>query len=180
MRRARGLVAISRRDFCRAAAIGLAVVGCTDGTIGVIHTGPLGGGDDTAPPDGTTPVDGPPPPPPDGPAATCVGGELDVGAPGSFVLDTPVYVSASRLFVVRDSGGLYALTARCTHEGVTCNVSSGRFKCPRHGALFTFDGAIISGPVITPLKHYAMCTLANGNVAVNTAMTVSASTRLNI
>jgi len=179
MRRARGLVAISRRDFCRAAAIGLAVVGCTDGSIGVIHTGPLGGDDTTTPPDGSPPIDGPPPPP-DAPAATCVGGELDVGAPGSFVLDTPVYVSSSRLFVVRDSGGLYALTARCTHDGVTCEVQSSRFHCPRHGALFTYDGAIISGPVTRPLKHYAMCTLPNGNVAVNTATTVSASTRLNL
>jgi len=170
---------MSRRDFCRAAAIGLAVVGCTDGTVGVIRTGPLGGGDDTGPPpDGSPGIDAPLPP--DGPAATCAGGELDVGAPSSFVLDSPVYVSASRLFVVRDSGGLYALTARCTHDGVTCNVNSGNFKCPRHGALFTYNGAIISGPVITPLKHYAMCTLPGGNVAVNTGMTVSAATRLNI
>jgi len=179
MRRARGLVEISRRDFCRAAAIGLAVVGCTDGSVGVIHTGPLGEGDDTGPTDGNTGGDSPPPPP-DGPVATCVGGELDVGAASSFVIGTPVYVSTSKLFVVRDGGGLYALTARCTHEGVACTVSGGNFRCPRHGALFTLDGAIISGPVIQPLKHYAMCTLPNGNVAVNTATTVAASTRLNV
>src|SRR5262249_47399953 len=96
----------------------------------------------------------------------------------SFMMNTPVYVSTGRFFVVRDAGGLYALTAKCTHEGVICVVSGGGFVCNRHGAEFTFDGAVTMGPAIFPLVHYGMCTLAGGHVGVQTTMTVAASTRL--
>jgi nitrite reductase/ring-hydroxylating ferredoxin subunit len=82
------------------------------------------------------------------------------------------------MFVARDAGGLYALTARCTHEGATCIVQSGDFYCPRHGAEFTFDGAVISGPVSHPLGHYGLCILSNGNLGLQTSTTVSATTRL--
>jgi len=81
-------------------------------------------------------------------------------------------------FVMRDANGLYALTARCTHEGVTVQDTGSQYYCPSHGARFTYNGAVISGPTSTPLKHYAMCTLPNGHVGVQTSITVSASTRL--
>lgn len=180
MKRVEGLVEFSRRDFCAfAGAAGLAalVTSCTDGGIGVVQTGPLGaGGDDGSDvlPDASIG-----PPPPDGSnVALCNGAATDVGAPGTFALNAPTYISSGRFFVVRDSGGLYALTARCTHEGVTCNVAGTLFQCPRHGAEFTFTGAVIGGPVSQPLKHFAMCTLPSGNVGVQTGTTVSATTRL--
>lgn len=180
MRRADGLYDITRRDmFMLAGCVGLAIAGCTDGDTGAIETGPLGtGGNGTGPDAGTNK------PPPDGGGsgsgtmATCGTGAIDVGAPSSFVTNTPVYNSTGRFFVVRDAGGLFAVTARCTHEGAICAVSGSDYRCPRHGALFTFDGTIISGPVVTPLQHYAMCTLANGHVGVDTTKTVAKSARL--
>jgi cytochrome b6-f complex iron-sulfur subunit len=168
---------ISRRDFVAFTATGcagLVLSACTDGTSSVIHTGPLGGGDDDqtdAMPDTSTMM-------PDASAAACVGAATDVGLASAFMMNMPMYFSTSKFFVVRDSGGLYALTARCTHEGATCVVSGGDFYCPRHGAQFTFNGAIVSGPVISPLVHYGMCTLSGGHVGVQTSMTVSPSTRL--
>jgi cytochrome b6-f complex iron-sulfur subunit len=178
MRRAEGLRAISRRDFC-AFAGGLALAACTDGSTGVIHTGALGGGDDDNGPDAMKP-------PPDGGvmpdgtvAGACVGAATDIGkTPASIALNQPFYYSTSKVFVVRDSGGLYALTAKCTHEGATCVVQGSDFYCPRHGAQFTFNGAVISGPVFVPLVHYGLCLLSNGNLGLQTSMTVSASTRL--
>ncbi|CAN5922358.1 hypothetical protein BH11MYX3_BH11MYX3_03520 [soil metagenome] len=159
------------------------LAGCTDGGLGAIQTGPLGAGDD-APPidahtggaDGSTMTDA-------GMAdasmgAVCTGSPTDVGAPTAFTLNTPVYISAGKFFVVRDSGGVYAVSAACTHEGVICTVSSMRFRCPRHGALFTLNGAIVSGPVNRPLVHYSMCTMANGHLGVTTASIVPATTRL--
>src|SRR5262245_52406043 len=176
MRRAPGLRVISRREFVAFTATGcvsLALSACTDGTSGVIHTGPLGGDDQPSDANSDAPMM-----PPDASAAACVGAATDVGLASSFMMNMPVYFSTEKFFVVRDSGGLYALTARCTHEGVVCVVSGGDFYCPRHDAQFTFNGAIISGPVISPLVHYGMCTLAGGHVGVQTSMTVSASTRL--
>ena len=72
----------------------------------------------------------------------------------------------------------YAVTAVCTHDGATCVTQSNQIYCPRHGAKFTYNGDIISGPVITGLVHYAMCNMSNGNLGVITSMTVSKSTRI--
>jgi nitrite reductase/ring-hydroxylating ferredoxin subunit len=181
MRRAPGLIELSRRDFC-AFACGVALVGCSDSdSSSIVQTGALGpGGDD----DGN-PIDAPNQPPDDGSvtpdgstAGACIGTATDCGAPSSFIAGTPKYFSAGKFFVVRDSGGIYALTSSCTHEGATTIVQGSDFYCPRHGAQFTFNGAVVSGPVITGLAHYSACLLPNGNVGVQTSMKVSSSTRL--
>ncbi len=45
-----------------------------------------------------------------GPAATCPAtGATDAGAPSSITTNSPVYHSTGKFFVVRDSGGLYAV-----------------------------------------------------------------------
>ena len=141
----------------------------------MIRTGALEGNPDG----GVKPIDAHMPPPPDGMSATCpTSGVTDVGAASAFAAGSPVYVATGNFFVVRDAGGLYALTAVCTHQGYTLVSESGVFHCKLHGAHFTFDGAVIDGPVILPLVHYAMCTLANGHVGVITSQVVSASQRL--
>lgn len=186
MRRANGLrVDLSRRDFCGLACAGLAAAACT-GSTSAIQTGALGGGDDDASPDANNPGDGPNPQQDGGvtggdaasSTVACTTTMIDVGAASSFALNTPVYVSAAKCFIVRDAGGLYAVSAKCTHEGAIMNVSGSDYRCPRHGALFKFDGTIVSGPVSQALVHYAMCDAAGGHVAVETSMTVSKTQRL--
>ena len=193
MRRHEKLVDISRRDFCAlAGCVGLAISACTDGETHPVETGPLGDEPDASPSDPDAPPGTPDAPPgspdaradamvgsPDAPSgATCSGTATDVGAPSSYTTNSPKYFSSGRFFVVRDSGGLYALSSLCTHEGATLSSQSNEFYCPRHGAQFTYNGDIISGPVFTPLKHYSMCILSNGNAGVQTSQTVSSSTRL--
>lgn len=185
MKRAEGLAVLSRREVCSAFAscVGLVLVAsCTDGDLGAIQTGPLGGPDGPhggGPDGGMPPSDAHVPPSDSGSMATCpTSGATDVGMPSTFISNSPVYFAAGNFFVVRDSGGLYALTAKCTHEGATCRVQSGVLYCPRHGAEFTYNGAVISGPVVTGLVHYAMCTLGNGHVAVVTSQHVASSQRL--
>ena len=161
MKRARGLVELSRREFCGlvgiAAAAGVTLVGCGSSDPGAVDAAVA----------------------PDAPAAGgCATGGIDVGLPTVFLVGKPVYFSAQRMFVVRDSGGLYALTARCTHQGVTIAVSGTRFACPAHGATFDFTGGVLGGPTSTPLVHYAMCTLPNGHVGVTIGTTVPKTTRL--
>jgi nitrite reductase/ring-hydroxylating ferredoxin subunit len=192
MRRAPGLVEISRRDFCAIACAGVgavAIAGCEDGDVGVVQTGALGGGDDQPPVDAPSgvhpgdagvhdaPMGSNPDAGPTGPA--CSGSPVDVGAASAFAMSSPVYFSTGKFFVVRDAGGLFAVSASCTHEGATCAVSSGRIRCPRHNALFNYDGSIISGPVSRPLSHFAMCITSSGHVGVMTTQTVTASQRLN-
>jgi cytochrome b6-f complex iron-sulfur subunit len=178
MRRAAGLVELSRREFCALAGT-LTLFGCTDGDTGAIRTGPLGGGDDGQPIDAPAGVGGDAATTADASmGAVCTGSPTDVGAPTAFAMNTPVYIASGRFFVVRDAGGVYAFSASCTHEGVTCAVSSGKIRCPRHGALFTFNGAVVSGPVSKPLVHYSMCTMASGHLGVTTSSIVPATTRL--
>jgi nitrite reductase/ring-hydroxylating ferredoxin subunit len=187
MRRVAGLSTVSRRHFCGGVACGLgaaALASCIDGSSTVIQTGPLGGpeGSNHDNPDagsnvgsdGGTHDDG------GGTAATCpTTGVTDVGAPTTFTTDKPVYFSSGNFFVVRDSGGLYALTAKCTHEGATLTAETSDFYCPRHGATFDFDGNVLGGPVFTGLVHYEMCTMSSGHVGVVTSKQVTQSERLN-
>ena len=86
--------------------------------------------------------------------------------------------SGGNFFVVRDAGGLYVVSARCTHEGATCTVQTNQFYCPRHAAKFDLNGGPVSGPVVTALSHFAMCTLANGRVGVIITMKVAKTDRL--
>jgi len=158
MKRPAALTTISRRQFCSglAGCVGIAAVaGC-------------------ASPPQAQPIDAP-----FASGGVCpTTGALDVGAPATFMLNMPVYFAAGFLFVVRDASGLYALTARCPHQGFTTMVEGSFFVCPRHGSEFSFDGAVLTGPAAAPLVHYAMCTLGNGNVGVLTSQVVSESVRL--
>jgi nitrite reductase/ring-hydroxylating ferredoxin subunit len=190
MRRAKalGVVAdVSRREFCAFACLGAAsaafLAACSDsGT--AVGTGGLDGVDGNG-----NPVDASNIIHPDGGGSgsgsgsgsgggTCTGAATDVGAPATFAMNVPKLISASNMFVVRDANGLYALTARCTHQGVQVGVSSGKFHCPAHGADFTFAGAVIDGPTSTPLQHYGLCLLSNGNVGLQTSTKVAATVRL--
>jgi cytochrome b6-f complex iron-sulfur subunit len=160
MKRPPGLVTLSRRDFC--SVLGLAsaagvVISCSSDSSGTTPDAAK------AQPD----------------AGTCATG-TDVGAPASFQMNTPVYNAAGRFFVVRDANGLYAVSARCTHQGVAVVTSGSSFRCPAHGATFTFDGAVTGGPTFTPLPHLSMCLLANGHVGVSANVTVPATTRLKV
>ncbi len=192
MRRSDGLTVVSRRAFCGAFAgcAGAVLAACTDGDGTVlVQTGGLNGPDGENPgtgsgsgmhldagvkmDSGSMQMDA-------ATGATCPStGATDVGAPTSFTTGKPVYNSSGNFFVVRDSGGLYALTARCTHQGVTVQDDGSEFYCPAHGATFTYNGVVTGGPTSTNLVHYEMCTLSNGHVGVVKSQTVSASTRLN-
>jgi len=192
MKRAEGLeVIVTRRHFCGgvASCVGAAVVAsCTDGDVLPIQTSGLNGPDGTQnmgsgsgsgsgtgvlPDAGVTPDGG------TTTGATCPAtGATDVGLASSFQMNVPKFNSGGNFFVVRDANGLYALTARCTHDGYTINAESSDFFCPVHGATFDFNGTVTRGPAYKPLVHYAMCTLAGGHVGVIKSQTVPASQRL--
>jgi cytochrome b6-f complex iron-sulfur subunit len=162
MKRPQGLVSISRRQFCG----GLA------GCLGVAAVASCGGS--SAAPDAAQPIDGQT-------MGTCpTTGATDVGAASTFMTGKPVYFQSGNFFVVRDAQGLYALTAACTHQGVTVVVEGAEFLCPAHQSTFSFDGTVTNGPAATPLVHYAMCTTGSGHVGVQTSMTVATNVRLNV
>ena len=84
---------------------------------------------------------------------------------------------SKEFFIVRDSGGLFAVSAICTHSGCTCQPNGNEFFCPCHGATFALDGSNPTSPAHSALKHYAMCVDASGNVTVDTSKSVAVNLR---
>ncbi len=198
----RVVFALGRRDFCRI-ALGCAAalaVGCVSGEP-ALGTGPIpeGSGDEPDAAEDPTPdarpgtpdarpgtPDARPTPDAtvaqaaDAGAPTCTTGYQSVGSPTTFTTGTAVYFSSFKLFVVRDSGGLYAVSSVCTHQGATIQQKGSEFYCPRHGATFSLNGTVTGGPASRALAHYAMCMMAGDVVGVNPSATTSASTRLDV
>jgi nitrite reductase/ring-hydroxylating ferredoxin subunit len=81
----------------------------------------------------------------------------------------------------RDAGGLYAMTATCTHN--QCDLTSyGSFSasgisCGCHGSMFSPTGQAVHGPAIDPLQHFQVTIAADGTIAVDTKADVDASVR---
>lgn len=94
----------------------------------------------------------------------------------------PVMTSQVNIYVARDACGLYALDAGCTHLGTNVDfVSADKgFRCPLHFATYDFNGENQTAPAPAPLKHYAVATLASGEILVDVspAGVVGADVRL--
>jgi cytochrome b6-f complex iron-sulfur subunit len=72
-------------------------------------------------------------------------------------------------WIVRDDGGLYALSTVCTHLGCTPNWLEGeqKFKCPCHGSGFRKTGINFEGPAPRPLERYRIGLADDGQVLVD-------------
>ncbi|MFB1080399.1 FAD-dependent oxidoreductase [Jeotgalibacillus sp. JSM ZJ347] len=53
-----------------------------------------------------------------------------------------------------EEGKLHKVDITCTHMGCECawNQDERSWDCPCHGSRFSFDGAVLEGPAVTPLK----------------------------
>jgi nitrite reductase/ring-hydroxylating ferredoxin subunit len=82
--------------------------------------------------------------------------------------------------LLKDATGIYAMTTICTHMGCTVGLPIGtRITCPCHGSQYDLGGGNLVGPAILPLVHFPVTEPSPGAfLVVNTAQTVSASTRL--
>jgi Rieske Fe-S protein len=189
MKRASELIELSRRDFCALACLGagITLTGCfSDSGTGAVQTGGLDGtGNPNQPDSGTSNPGDASVSNPDGgtSGATCTGTSFDVGAPSAYAVNTAKqFGSPNYIYVVKDANGYYAMTSRCTHQGVVTSPqgsgASTKFHCSAHGADFSIAGAVIDGPTSKALQHYGMCLLANGNLAVQTTVKVAATVRL--
>ena len=81
-----------------------------------------------------------------------------------------------RFFVLRETGRIYALFARCTHLGCTVNWFPGLriFKCPCHGSEFHSDGREFAGPAPRPLDRLKISLDSEENILVDTRVVFTA------
>ena len=102
-------------------------------------------------------------------------GQLEDYPPGS-----PTYVPEARAYIGHDERGLYALDAVCPHLG--CLVEPGRkdgFTCPCHGSRFDADGQVRTGPATKSLSYLYLWREEDGQLMMDRAEVVDATTRLN-
>ncbi|MBI4568727.1 MAG: Rieske 2Fe-2S domain-containing protein [Planctomycetes bacterium] len=77
--------------------------------------------------------------------------------------------SKHRIWVVKNSTGLFVILARCTHLGCTPDwkESENKFKCPCHGSGFTTEGINFEGPAPQPLFRLGIELGADGQIVVD-------------
>ena len=96
------------------------------------------------------------------------------GSPADYPEGTVRFHKAQRAYVVGAAGGIYALSAVCTHLGcITRYVSDeNAIACPCHGSRFDIEGAVIHGPAPKSLPWLEATVDAAGNLVVDTAVVI--------
>lgn len=146
---------VDRRAFC-ACALAATALACGGGGGG-------GGGTTLPPPSG-------------GPKTTTDTKTFLLTQPPGTIRD---YRNLGSFWLVRDSGGIYAMTAICTHQGCTVNGWNGSvFPCPCHGSQYDLNGTVVQGPAPLPLNHFEVTANANDLLVVDTGKVVGALVRL--
>jgi len=86
---------------------------------------------------------------------------IEVAPEGSIADATSVDVmgsDGSPIIVFSSGGELTALEKKCPHLGCMVELGNGELVCPCHGAKFTLQGKLISGPAPRGLKQYVVTT----------------------
>ena len=93
------------------------------------------------------------------------------GKPGDYTIGevSTKWVKDQRVWIVRDSEGIYAILALCTHLGCTPKWlrTESKFKCPCHGSGFTMDGINYEGPAPRPLERLKIALGPDGEIAID-------------
>jgi len=79
------------------------------------------------------------------------------------------FKSDHRVWIIRESEGIYALFAKCTHLGCTPRwlAAENKFKCPCHGSGFYKTGINFEGPAPRPLERVRVSVSEDGQLVVD-------------
>jgi cytochrome b6-f complex iron-sulfur subunit len=93
------------------------------------------------------------------------------GSAGETVVDER-FKKSQRVWILRNSEGIYAIVAVCTHLGCTPNwfPGEGRFKCPCHGSNYNTEGECIAGPAPLPMFRAKIKLAPDGSMIVTTGL----------
>jgi len=96
-------------------------------------------------------------------------GALDGGSVSDLQPGTPRTL-AEPVVVVRDDGGVYAMTTICTHAQCDIShsgsISAAGLSCACHGSTFDLEGNVTHGPANRPLAHFAVAVGTDGQLTV--------------
>ncbi len=100
-----------------------------------------------------------------------------IGPFSSFQKGSVTHREQDRLFLVRDSKGLYAISDTCTHRGCMLRMIQETFQCQCHQASFSLTGSPLEGPVDQPLDHYYIYEGKNRELVVDVTKIVHSTFR---
>jgi len=96
-------------------------------------------------------------------------------------LGTFAFVGDQPVVLARDDGGLYAMSAICSHQACSMRndggIDASGLHCDCHGSTFDKSGTPTSGPARRTLDHYAVELGSDGAITVQASQLVSTSTR---
>ncbi len=97
---------------------------------------------------------------------------LTVGYPSEYGEVGTVYTQwkqRGRFWLIREAGGIFALSTVCTHLGCTPNwlAMEAKFKCPCHGSGFHRNGINFEGPAPRPLERFRIFLAEDGQIVVD-------------
>jgi cytochrome b6-f complex iron-sulfur subunit len=97
--------------------------------------------------------------------------EFKAGFPSEFAVGAvdERFKASYGVWIVRETGGFYALSTVCTHLGCTPNwlPADEKFKCPCHGSGFQATGVNFEGPAPRPLERFKITLAEDGQILVD-------------
>jgi cytochrome b6-f complex iron-sulfur subunit len=103
-----------------------------------------------------------------------------IGTPDDYPPGTRISLDTRRICIVRDGNRLAAISITCTHLGCIVAVADTGFSCPCHGSQYDQDGSVTGGPAPQPLPWFKLSLAPNGDLEVDTNITVPPGTYLNV
>jgi Rieske Fe-S protein len=106
---------------------------------------------------------------------------IPAGLSTAVTLNTLNPVAGKHVALGRDSGGIYAMTLVCTHQG--CDIAGGSvsfagLRCPCHGSEYNNQGQVLLGPAPSALSHLLVTKDASNQLTVHGDTVVAATDRL--
>ena len=97
------------------------------------------------------------------------------GSPLDFADGVVRFNKEKKAYVIGTAGGVYALSAVCTHLGCITRYKSDEraIACPCHGSRFDLEGNVTHGPAPRPLPWLDVTEDATGNLVVDTGIVIA-------
>jgi cytochrome b6-f complex iron-sulfur subunit len=104
------------------------------------------------------------------------------GSPIDFPEGTVRFNRERKAYVIGAPGGVYALSAVCTHLGciTAWHPEHELIECPCHGSKFKEDGIKVAGPAPRPLPHFGISLTVDGELLVDKLQIIKPSQVLKV
>jgi cytochrome b6-f complex iron-sulfur subunit len=97
------------------------------------------------------------------------------GSPAEYPEGTVRFNRDQRAYIIGGAGGVYALSAVCTHLGCITRylADENAIACPCHGSRFDLEGNVVHGPAPRPLPWLEVQADPSGSLVVDTSISVA-------